>query len=239
MMNENTLFHNGPFMEAITLFPCVFPRSENVWRWFEVQPACRSQWAPNFALPEDRCCYVWWWRSEGDRGQPLLPLWQHYAIYSWKGPPWTAQGISGTVWLWPLRCQANRVQHLTIATTTNRQYNKAPLPSKGSADAVYHDTCQPLPVLLLLSCLSFVVYVILPFVLLFERTEINNVDMLKVDIECIIYAADSLIHTLRRIDEFFRGLWERWRTNLHIKYNIIKENQAKYKTKPYILFSIM
>lgn len=89
------------------------------------------------------------------------------------------------------------MQHLTTATTTNRQYKKAPLPSKGSAGAVYHDTCQPLPGLLLSSCLSFVVYVILPFVLLFERTEINNVDMWKVDIECIICPADSLIHTLK------------------------------------------
>lgn len=192
MMNENTLFHDGPFVEAITLFSRVFPRSENVWCWFEVQPACRGQWAPNIALPEDRRCHVWWWRSEGDRGQPLLPLWQPYAIYSWKGPPWTAQGVSGTVWLWPLRYQA-----------TNRQYIKAPLPSKGSADAVYRDTCQPLPVLFLLSCLSFVVYVILSFVLLFERTEINNVDMLKIALGCIIYAADSLIHTLRRVEEFW------------------------------------
>lgn len=102
---------------------------------------------------------------------------------------------------------------------------------------MYHDTCQPLPVLLLLFCLSFVVYVILPFVLLFERTEINNVDMWNVDIECVIYAADSLIHTLR-VEEFFWGLWERWRTNLPIKFNIIKENQAKYKTQPHISFSI-
>lgn len=40
------------------------------------------------------------------------------------------------------------------------------------------------------------VYVSLSFVLLFERTEINNVDMLKI-------AADSLIHTLRRVEEFW------------------------------------
>lgn len=57
--------------------------------------------------------------------------------------------------------------------------------------------------------------------------------------ECIICAAGSLIHTLRRIKDFFWGLWERWRTNLHLKYNINKENQAKYKTQPHILFSIM
>lgn len=143
MMNKNTLFHNGPFVEAITLFPRVFLRSENVRRWFEVQPPCCRQWAANFALPEDRCRHVWWWRSEGDCRQPLLSLWQPYAIYSWKSPPWTAQGISGAVRLWPLRCQANRIEHLTTAiTTTNRQYNKTPLPSKGSADAVYCDNCQ-------------------------------------------------------------------------------------------------
>lgn len=47
------------------------------------------------------------------------------------------------------------------------------------------------------------VYVILSFVLLFERTEINNVDMLKIALGCIIYAADSLIHTLRRVEEFW------------------------------------
>lgn len=112
-------------------FLSLFFRSENVRCGFEVQPSRRRKWAPDFALQQDRYRHVWYWRREGDCGQPFLHLSKPYALYRWKGPPWAAQGVPGTVRLWPLRCQLNRIEHLT---TQMMQYIMAflslPLPHK-------------------------------------------------------------------------------------------------------------